>query len=373
MAIGINAAFDSGNIVVDNIAGTRARLSLRKDRESEFFQWFHFRVDCAPGDAIELAITGLASSAYPGGWLGYAACISVDRENWTRAATAYDADADGGTLTIRHTAATPILWAAYFAPYSMERHHDLIASAALCDGVTYRCVGTSLEGQAIDCLTLGEGPKQLWLYARQHPGESMAEWWMEGALEKLTDPHDPQSRLLRQKATLHIVPNMNPDGSRRGHLRTNFAGVNLNREWHAPSAVRSPEVLGVRAAMDVAGVDWAMDIHGDEAIPAVFLAGFEGIPSMRPGQIELFRAYRDRLAARTPDFQTRLGYPESAPGKANLSMSTTQLAERYGAIAMTLEMPFKDNDDLPDAAHGWSPERCKLLAHACLDTLAEMM
>lgn len=373
MAIGINSAFDSGNIMVNKIDGTRASLSIALDRESEFFQWFHFRVSCQPGDAIELRITGLASSAYPDGWPGYAACISNDRESWLRADTSYDADVDGGTLTIRHLADAPLLWVAYFAPYSMERHHDLVASVAQCDGVTYRCLGTSLEGQPIDCLTMGTGPKTVWLYARQHPGESMAEWWMEGALEKLTDPHDPQGRLLRQKATIHIVPNMNPDGSCRGHLRTNFAGVNLNREWDTPSAERSPEVLCVRNRMDETGVDWAMDVHGDEAIPAVFLAGFEGIPSMRPGQIESFRAYRDRLAARTPDFQTALGYVESAPGQANLTMSTTQLAERFGAISMTLEMPFKDNVDLPDPVHGWSPERCKLLAHACLDTLAEMI
>ena len=95
----------------------------------------------------------------------------------------------------------------------------------------------------------------------------MAEWWIEGALERLADPHDPVARLLRQQATFHIVPNMNPDGSFRGHLRTNAAGVNLNREWNAPSAEKSPEVLCVRQAMDKTGCDLAMDVHGDEAIP----------------------------------------------------------------------------------------------------------
>src|SRR3546814_1623081 len=112
------------------------------------------------------------------------------------------------------------------------------------------------------------------------------EWWMEGALEKLTDPADPHARSRRQKCRFHIVPNMNPDGSRRGHLRTNYAGVNLNREWNDPTPERSPEVLCVRNAMDESGVDWAMDVHGDEAIPAVFLAGFEGIPSLQAGQTE---------------------------------------------------------------------------------------
>ncbi|OJW27618.1 MAG: hypothetical protein BGO58_01060, partial [Sphingopyxis sp. 65-8] len=246
MTISINAAFDSGNIVVDSIDGTRARLSIRKDRESDFFQWFHFRVACAVGDELELAIAGLGDSAYPDGWPGYAACASYDRENWFRLDTGYDA----GTLTINHSAEGQLLWIAYFAPYSMERHHDLVASVAECDGVSYRCLGTSLEGQPIDCLEMGTGPVQVWLYARQHPGESMAEWWMEGALEKLTDPADPHARSLRQKCRFHIVPNMNPDGSRRGHLRTNYAGVNLNREWDNPTADRSPEVLAVRNAMD---------------------------------------------------------------------------------------------------------------------------
>ena len=373
MTITINAAFDSGNIVVDAIDGTSARLSIRKDRESDFFQWFHFRVSCAVGDALEIALTGLGTSAYPDGWPDYAACASTDRENWFRLDTSYDSQADGGTLTIRQNAESPLLWVAYFAPYSMERHHDLVAWAAECEGVTHRCLGTSLEGQPIDCLEMGSGDRQVWLYARQHPGESMAEWWMEGALEKLTDPADPHTRSLLQKCRFHIVPNMNPDGSRRGHLRTNYAGVNLNREWNDPSAERSPEVLCVRGAMDESGVDWAMDVHGDEAIPAVFLAGFEGIPSLKAEQAEKYKAFETALAANTPDFQVDLGYTESAPGQANLSMSTTQLAERFGAVSMTLEMPFKDNRDLPDPVQGWSPERSKLLAHACLQTLDQLL
>ena len=36
---------------------------------------------------------------------------------------------------------------------------------------------------------------------------------------------------LLAKATFHVVPNMNPDGSVRGYLRTNSSGANLNREW----------------------------------------------------------------------------------------------------------------------------------------------
>lgn len=371
--ITITAAFDSGNIEVLSVDGAAARLAIRKDNESDFFQWFHFRVSGCAGRDLALRITGLAASAYPLGWQDYRACVSEDREYWARTETSWDKDADGGTLTIRCRPASDIAWFAYFPPYSMERHHDLVAQAAASEGVSCRCLGQSLDGQPIDCLEMGEGPTQVWLYARQHPGETMAEWWMEGALACLTDPADPVGRVLRAKCRLHLVPNANPDGSRRGHLRTNAAGANLNREWRDPTPERSPEVLAIRGAMDATGVDFAMDVHGDEAIPAVFLAGFEGIPSWTDEQGESYYRYQRILARRTPDFQMELGYPKSAPGKANLTMSTNQLAERFGAVAMTLEMPFKDNRDLPDPGQGWSAERSALLGRECLAALAEWL
>ena len=35
---------------------------------------------------------------------------------------------------------------------------------------------------------------------------------------------------LKELCTFYVVPNANPDGSVRGHLRTNASGANLNRE-----------------------------------------------------------------------------------------------------------------------------------------------
>src|SRR3546814_18019238 len=82
---------------------------------------------------------------------------------------------ENGVLTIRVTPDSNTMWVAYFAPYSMERHHDLIAYAANQPGVAQRELGLTLDSQPLDMLTLGEGPKQVWLYARQHPGERSEE------------------------------------------------------------------------------------------------------------------------------------------------------------------------------------------------------
>lgn len=367
MNITISAAFDGGNIHVLSQGEDRADLDIVKDRESDFYQWFYFRVAGAKGRTLTLRIMNAGGSAYPMGWPGYRARVSDDRETWRYADATDYAD---GVLTITHQAAGDLIWFAYFAPYTIERHNALIARYAGIEGVTHRELGQSIDGQPIDCLTIGNGPKPVWLYARQHPGETMAEYWMEGALERLTDSADPVTAALLAKATFHLVPNANPDGSSRGHLRTNAVGVNLNREWASPSAEKSPEVLAIRNAMDATGVVFAMDVHGDEAIPANFIAGFEGIPNWTDAQGDKFYAFRDALAAHTPDFQTKLGYHKAAPGKANLTMSTNQLANRFGAVAMTLEMPFKDHDSNPDPVQGWSPDRCRKLAHSCLEVLA---
>ncbi len=367
MTISINAAFDGGNIHVLKMGATTADLEIVKDKDSDFYQWFYFRVAGAKDQALTLRIMNAGGSAYPMGWPGYRARVSTDRKNWLLAdATDYA----GGVLTITHKATSDLVWFAYFAPYPIERHNALIARYAAMEGVAYRELGQSIDGQPIDCLTIGHGPKAVWLYARQHPGETMAEYWMEGALERLTDTADPTSASLLSKATFHIVPNVNPDGSSRGHLRTNAVGVNLNREWATPTPEKSPEVLAIRNAMDQTGVSFAMDVHGDEAIPANFIAGFEGIPNWTDAQGAKFYAFQTALAAHTPDFQTKLGYHKSSPGKANLTMSTNQLANRFGAVAMTLEMPFKDHDSNADPVHGWSPARCRALAHSCLEVLA---
>jgi len=369
MTVHISAAFDSGNIRLIAIEGDRIDLEIVKDHESDFYQWFHFRAAGVRGRKLTFRILNAGSSAYPDGWPDYRARVSTDRQSWTTTETRY---ADG-VLEFDWTGEVDAAWFAYFAPYSMERHHDLVARIATMPGVTTRQLGATLDGRPLDCLTMGEGPKPVWLYARQHPGETMAEWWMEGALEWLTDPGNTVAQALRSKATLHIVPNMNPDGSARGHLRTNAAGVNLNREWHQPTAERSPEVLAVRNAMDATGVTFAMDVHGDEAIPANFIAGFEGIPRWTDALGAKFTRFRDTLAERSALFQTRRGYGMAPAGKANLSMSTNQLAERFGAVAMTLEMPFKDHDDLPDPLTGWSPDRSKQLAHDCLANLTALI
>ena len=291
-------------------------MRLRADRKSDFSQWFHFRVCNAAGRELVLKLTQLESSAYPAGWPGYRACVSEDRSFWGRADTSYDKGDNGGTLTVRYTPASDIAYFAYFAPYSLDRHHDLVAEAAAAEGVSYRRLGETLDGRALDCLELGSGEMQVLALCASASGRkygAMVDGRRAGIVER---PGRPCCASVAQQMPVHIVPNCNPDGSFRGHLRTNADGTNLDREWATPSAEASPEVLAIRNAMDEAALISLWTCMGMKRLPAVFSAGFEGIPSWTDEQGEGYYRYQRILERRTTDFQTAEGLSQDASGQS---------------------------------------------------------
>jgi murein tripeptide amidase MpaA len=44
-------------------------------------------------------------------------------------------------------------------------------------------------------------------------GESQAEWFIEGLLERLTNPSDSIARHLLRDAVIYVMPNVCPDGT----------------------------------------------------------------------------------------------------------------------------------------------------------------
>jgi murein tripeptide amidase MpaA len=374
MTLNISSAFDGGNIIVKDASDpANVRLEIAKDQQSDFYQWFHFRVTGQKGQALRLVIENAGGAAYPKGWENYRAVVSDDLMEWRRVPTRFD----GQSLIIETELVVNALYVAYFAPYSSERHSMLVAGALSHARAEVSVLGQTLDGRDLDLITLGEpGPDKrvIWVTARQHPGETMAEWWMEGFLERMLDPISAISKDLLERAVFYVVPNMNPDGSARGHLRTNAAGVNLNREWQAPSLEKSPEVYLVLQKMIETGCDLALDVHGDEALPYNFIAGTEGIPSWNERLSGLLEGFKTSyVKASNGAFQTQYGYPPNSPGNANLTICSNALAERFGCLAMTLEMPFKDNADHPEPTYGWSPMRSKQLGASVLSPLLSVM
>ena len=370
----ISSDFDSGNIqVLDSSNPLQVKLAIKPDTKSPHFQWFHFKVDgLTPGHTHHFQLSNASQSSYNKAWDGYQAVASYDQENWFRVPS----DFDGTSLNIHFAAEQPQAWFAYFEPYSRARHDQLIKNALQWSGCELLATGKSVEGRDIQLLRKGSGAshkRKIWIIAQQHPGEHMAEWFMEGLLERLEQGSDPQMRKLLDYADLYLIPNMNPDGAFHGHLRTNANGQDLNRAWQNTSPQVSPEVFFALEQMSQYGVDLFLDIHGDEEIPYVFTASCEGNPGYTQRLATLEERFRTHLSALTKDFQTTHGYTRDEPGQANMTLACNSVGQRFDCLSLTLEMPFKDNNDAPDPQTGWDGKRSKQLAKDVLTTLSTMV
>jgi murein tripeptide amidase MpaA len=412
----ITGEVDGGAIEIVDAADARAiRLAIRPDSSAEFRQWFCFRVDDAAGEPLAFALENAASATYADAFDGYRVCASYDPEGdrWFRVPTTWD----GEQLRFEHTPDEPSVTYAYFAPFSYARHEALLARVDAARGAEVVTIGETVQGRPMHLVVIGAPPHdadddgsewdekttpdaamseddaadddeseasggdteippsmasrrlKVWLIARQHPGETMAEWLAEGFVGRLLDLDDPTVRAARERATFYVVPNMNPDGGVLGNLRTNAAGANLNREWLEPSTATSPEVHAVRAVMEDVGVDLFLDVHGDERNPWCFLAGCEGNPSYSERLRFLENLFEQTLCAANADFQDEYGYPRDEPGGGDLSTAANWVGERFDCLAYTLEMPFKDNANDPDPWVGWSPGRSKELGAALVDAV----
>lgn len=368
----VMANFDGGNIAVVRADNPEdIRLEIRPDTQSEFKQWFFFRVVGTQGFVSKITIANAGQASYPQGWEGYRAVASYDLRDWFRVPTSYR----DGALEIKHQAECNSVYYAYFAPYPHWRHQELVHKAQANRRVIVESLGQTVEGHNIDLLIAGEvddAKPRVWIIARQHPGETMAEWFMEGLIERLINPDDPVAKRVLDKVALFLVPNVNIDGSIRGNLRANAAGRNLNRAWADPDPEASPEVFHITRKMMDTGVNMCLDIHGDEGLPYVFATSNCGIPSFTPQLAELEREFGEAWSRVNPDFQTTHGYPRDKAGEANLEVCSKWVGETFDCLSLTIEMPFKDNNNLPDTQHGWSPKRSKILGASLLNVILEM-
>jgi murein tripeptide amidase MpaA len=368
MTIKISQNFDAGAIeVVKAEEADTIELKLRKDSHADIWQWFHFRLQGARHQETVMRILNAGEATYAKGWENYRAVASYDRETWFRV----DTEFDGKVMTIRHTPEYDSVYYAYFEPYSWERHLDLLSSVQHSPLVEVVDLGNTVDGRDLNVVVVGDpaAEKKVWIIARQHPGETMAGWLVEGLLGALLDQANPIARSILEKAVLYIVPNMNPDGAARGNLRTNAAGANLNREWMTPSLETSPEVFHVKNKIHETGCDLFLDIHGDEALPYVFVAGSEMIEGFTEKQAKEQQVFVDSFCAASPDFQTKFGYEASKYNEDMLKLASKYIGHTFKCVSLTLELPFKDNANLPDAETGWDGARSIKLGEAMLQPI----
>ena len=69
MSIHISTAFDSGNIEVVSAENTAdIQVKIRKDTNSDFLQWFHFKLTGVREQELAIRILNASETSYSDGW-----------------------------------------------------------------------------------------------------------------------------------------------------------------------------------------------------------------------------------------------------------------------------------------------------------------
>lgn len=330
--------FECGNIELVSLGGGTAHLRIRPDSNAGYFQWFYFKVLDADGAPLTFVFDNAVNASYPNAWPGYDVLTSTDSETWRRIPSRYD----GTTLTFSDAPAGASTAYAFFVPYVAAQREALIKHCVDSGRAQHRVLATTPLGRTLDLLTLGSDARdaaRVWTVTRQHAGEPMAEWAVDGFLRRLVALDEAAANLLA-RARLYVVPNLNPDGSALGNLRANANGVDLNRVWQNPPE-NAPEIVAVRRAIDETGVDLFIDVHGDEERPYIWIMHPEiDLPPAVTAQQQAFEA---ALAQRNPEVQPR---PHLVDGvkHGDLGLSANFIASHYGAPSWIIELPFQAVD-----------------------------
>ena len=352
---------------------------------------------------VEYVVQNAHAASYPLAWSGATVFFTTgslepcDDNSWLRNLSTKYVD---GKLTWTHIhTANGSTFFSYWPLYTYNRHLKLITDCSIristrgsaCSkfNPVIESLGQTLEGREIECISIGNGTLSAWIQHRQHPGEPMAEFFAEGLLHRLfgiceDGELDEGAKTLLHNYRLYIIPNMCPDGSVRGHLRTNSVGSNLNREWanspsndgyEAPTLERSPEVYAVLSKMDAIGCDFFLDVHGDEELPYVFFSGAEKTPVWGDRIMHLHGYFIASFQRVNADVQKLIGYPPPDSAEAAMKymhVATNQVSNRFNCLGLTLEMPFKDCETNPDPDKGFGPERAKMLGSNLVDALNDV-
>src|SRR4030095_6113124 len=86
----------------------------------------------------------------------------------------------------------------------------------------------------------------IWLMFRQHAWETGSSWAGEGAIRFLLSK---EAESIRHEAKFKIFPMADPEGVRRGNVRFNAAGFDLNRNWDVDDPVKMPEIAAQKQAI----------------------------------------------------------------------------------------------------------------------------
>ncbi len=141
------------------------------------------------------------------------------------------------------------------------KHHELqplLIKHGANNAFTLKKVGESIEGRALNLISIGSGKTNVLLWSQMHGNEPTATQAIFDILNFLaSDDFQEEKKEILENLTIHFLPMLNPDGAER-FQRRNLLGVDINRD-----AVRlqSPESKTLKYVRDSLNADFGFNLH----------------------------------------------------------------------------------------------------------------
>ncbi len=146
------------------------------------------------------------------------------------------------------------VFVAYYTPYNYSYLQQRLSEWAESEYVTIDTLGYTEKNLPVQEMiltdpTVPDNEKvNVWIHARTHPGETPSSWHFDGIMQKLLE-NDEVIAHYRKKIKFYLYPFNNPDGVFYGRSRTNYNGVDQERDWNYGDNETSAAVLLLKNRM----------------------------------------------------------------------------------------------------------------------------
>jgi hypothetical protein len=254
--IKIDSLIPSGNIVfigIDSNEGIHLNLNTEFD---SFTHWFYFKVilDRITKNSLKFFIDNALQSPFAEGWKNYTPFTSSDGNNWQRIE-------NGNILGSAYNFEIDIYYneffVAWYPPYPLDKYYCWLKQISISS-----LFQVFQEKSKPDYIIAGNKSKPtIIIIARQHSGETMASYVIEGFVNACAQQIDRFKKLLEDYSVI-IFPLFNKGGVEKGFHRVNAVGEDLNRCWGSDKVDEIKFVKNILSSCS--SIHFIIDIHGDE-------------------------------------------------------------------------------------------------------------
>ncbi len=237
--IKFDADFESGNL--NNVTTTDSVNYVVTTVSDIGSRWFYFRITGVKDKFIKVTIS-TSDVDRP--------MYSYDNIDFVR----FSEEEAPQENVFQKTFEEDTVYVAYYTPYTFSFLQERFAEWEASEYVTLDTLGFTEKNLPVQEMILtdptvpDENKLRVWIHARTHPGETPSSWHFDGIMQKLLEDDEVIDH-YRKNIIFYLYPFNNPDGVYYGRSRTNFNGIDQERDWDFPDAATTAAVLLLKNRM----------------------------------------------------------------------------------------------------------------------------